>query len=320
MYQINRADCDDVLIYKLENTTTGQYVAVAPEFGATLAGLGLCVGNKLYHVTDNPLTANEFKKNDWFKGAVLFPFPNRICDGKYTFEGKAYTLEINEASRQTAIHGLVYKMPFEVVATNQTESEAEINLQTTYDGHLAGYPFPFTLFLQFKISDADGLTFSIKATNTGQTPMPFGFGWHPYFVVGGGTANQWQMQLPVNNRLEVDNRLLPTGNLSPYTTFGQPTTIGNTELDTGFDLNLPNGIAHSIVTNPNQNLTLTCWQAAGPGGFNNLQVFIPPSRNSVALEPMTCPAQAFNSGNNLMVLQPGATWNSTCGVTISELL
>lgn len=318
MYQIERADIEDVKIFKLYNEKTGQMVSVAPEHGATLAGLKLMAANTLHSVTENPTTAAEFKQNSWFKGGVLFPFPNRIADGKYTFEGQTYQLEINEPERQNAIHGFVYAMNFEVVQTNQAENQAEITLKATYKGDVPGFPFAFNLLLEYKISDKEGLTLSVKATNTGKQPMPLGFGWHPYFTVGQGPADHWQMQLPVKNKLEVNSRLLPTGIKTAYGQFEHPATIGSTQLDTGFDLSTTEGIARAYVHNPAENLTLKLWQATGPGGFNNLQVFIPPSRASVALEPMTCPAQAFNTGENLLVLQPGSSWSSACGVMLSE--
>ena len=224
-----------------------------------------------------------------YRGAVLAPWPNRLEDGTYTFGGRTYEVPLNEPEGGTALHGLVYDVDWEVVQAAAAATRLQVEVP-----RIAGYPFSVRLDLTYVLSDA-GLAAALVATNTGVVEAPYGSGFHPYLVAD--PVAETALTLDAARYVETSHdRHLPTGTAAvsgtPYD-FREGRPLGDTVLDTPYgDLRAPVVEVGRI--------------AVGLGaGVRWVQVYTPSDRRSVAVEPCSCPANAFRSGTDLVVLRPG---------------
>ena len=299
----------------LSNLDTDEYISIIPLLGANTNELVLQKDGALHEVLAGERTPEKLRANAWHNGARLLPYPNRIQNGTYIFNNRKYQLPINFINQNHSIHGLLYDKPFIHNSSHSDEKTASVTLENQYNKNESGYPFSFITTITYELSDR-GLMCSTHVTNNGTEPLPLGDGWHPYFTFG-SKVDDLALQLPSGEFLEVDNRQIPTGNIISLETFLQPATIGKIEFDDCFVLPRNQSIIRSRLLNNEQNLTIDIWQETGFNKYNYLHVYIPPDRTAIALEPMTCPANAFNSGQNLIVLEPEQCYHSRCGVQLN---
>ncbi|MBA2558328.1 MAG: aldose-1-epimerase [Propionibacteriales bacterium] len=238
------------------------------------------------------------------RGQVLVPWPNRIEDGSYAFGGTTYQLGLTEAAARNAIHGLTRWVSWHLADQSPTRATWTYRLHPQ-----PGYPFMLDLSINYDLSNT-GLRVDISARNAGDQPAPYGHGAHPYLTVG-RRIDGCELTLPASTRCDVDDRGLPGPAVSvdggPYD-FRRQRLIADTAFDHPFG-GLPRGDAPTTVTlrdpDSGRAATLTA-DAAYPW----LQVFsgdaLPSrAREALAVEPMTCPPNAFRSGVDLVVLEPG---------------
>ncbi len=302
----------DLLTVQDENT--GEYFSVLPTYGANVRELVLEKNGRFYSVLDGYKTEADVDVNDWSKGNRLIPFPNRVRDGVYVFEGKKYALPINEPQRHNAIHGFIFKRPFSVQRQWKTETTVAVQLFYRYPGDYPGFPFPFEVTLDYKLS-LHAFEVQVQVENTGSSPMPFGDGWHPYFQLK-SPIETLELKIPSTEILELDEQMIPTGKSRTFVNFSDFQPIGDTVLDTVYRLDNEIGIVAAELTDPTEDVKLHVWQETGPGKYNFMVAFTPPQRQSVAIEPMTCSTNAFNSGDGLLILKPGEIFEARHGVML----
>lgn len=256
-------------------------------------------------------------KADAGRGQLLMPWPNRIADGKYTFDGAAQQLPLTEPARLNASHGLVRWEQWSLV--ERTDSSVTVGFRLMPS---PGWGAILDLRVRYELGD-DGLTVTPSATNVGSVRAPFGFGAHPYLTVGEETVDELTLTLPATDYLTVDDRLLPTGTKPVDGTdydFRTARPIGGAVIDTAFTgLDSDNDDRWRVTLSSGERST-TLWAEAEHFGYT--QVFTGDSlpagrarRTGVAVEPMSCPAGAFASGEALVVLEPGDTWTGQWGVS-----
>jgi len=244
-----------------------------------------------------------------YRGAVIAPWPNRIADGRYDFDGAQYQLAINEVDRGHALHGLVHWVRWEPLDVTPNR----ITL-----GHILvpqdGYPFALKLAMEYRVGST-GLACRLTATNIGTGPAPYGCCPHPYLIAGAGLVDNWILDLPAERRLEVDDRLLPTG-LRPVTDvdcdFRTPARIGDREIDHAFtDLISNDGRVEVRLTDlgSGTGVALSWDQSWAPWVQIHTADRPEPQHNRVglAVEPMNCRPDAFNSGVDTPVLAADRT-------------
>jgi aldose 1-epimerase len=251
------------------------------------------------------------------RGQVLAPWPNRLGDGRYTFDGQPARAALNEPERSNAIHGLMRWLPWHPVERADDAVELGCVLQPQ-----PGYPWRLELRLRYRLADA-GLTVTAEAHNLAGRTTPFGIGFHPYLTVGTPTVDTTTLRLPAHRRLVADSRGLPTGEVAVDGTdfdFTAGRPVASMVLDTGYtDLDRgDDGRARVVLGRPDGDVGLTLWVDET---FDYLMVFtgdtVEPAgrrRRSVAVEPMTCPPNAFASGNGIIRLEPGAAWTGSWGI------
>jgi aldose 1-epimerase len=248
------------------------------------------------------------------RGQVLIPWPNRLEDGSYEFDGRRHQLPLNEPERRNAIHGLVRWATWTAVARQPHRVVMEHILYPQ-----PGYPFCLKLSIEYALSDG-GLRVRTTAANVGTVPCPYGSGAHPYLTLGAATIDRLILRMPGRTVLRSDERGLPIGDETVAGTeydFRKPRPIGAVPLDHAFtDLDRDAGVARVALRDPDQGIWVSLWVDES---YPYLMVFtgdpLPDvRRRSLAVEPMTCPPNAFRTGVGLIRLEPGATVTSTWGI------
>lgn len=243
------------------------------------------------------------------RGGVLLPWPNRIRDGRWTWQGRELQLDVASLAKPTAIHGLVSWQPWQVL--DAADDRATVG---TVVEKRSGYPFRLAAAIDYELS-AERLTSTVRVRNVGDAAAPFGVGLHPYLAVGAsadGDIDHADPELPARTLLVVDDAGLPTGERRPFD--GAVGRIGGRVLDDPLtDLTRDDdGWARVRLRGPAGALELAV-DASWPW----LQVYsgdtLPPGqrRRSLAVEPMTCPPNALADGVDVVVLDPGADWSGT---------
>jgi aldose 1-epimerase len=288
----------------------GQEELVVTEVGATL---------RSYRVGGLDVI-DGFGPDEWAQGGrgqVLAPWPNRLGGGRYTFGEVTAQAALDEPERDNAIHGLVRWLPWELRAREASSVAAGCVLRPT-----PGYPFTLDLQVEYRLAE-DGLVVTTTATNVGPVTLPFGVGFHPYLTAGAGHVDEWVLQLPTTAELAMDERGLPIGqpSLTAGTDldFSSGRPVGPIRLDaalTGLRRD-PDRRARALLTDPETARGIELWVDEQ---FSYLMCFTgdtlsDPSRRrrSMAIEPMSCPPDAFRSGQDLVVLEPGQHWQGAWG-------
>ncbi|MFF5080609.1 aldose 1-epimerase family protein [Actinoplanes sp. NPDC000266] len=249
-------------------------------------------------------------------GQILAPWPNRIRDGKYTFEEQSYQLPLTEPARHNAIHGLVNWARWSEVA----RTDASVTLEFELPAQI-GYPWWLTLRATWTVS-ADGLRCDQEVVNNSDSNAPWGYSVHPYLELPGVAVDDILLHVPGKTRVVADGRLLPIGANPVAGTeydFNEPRRIGDLILDTTFgDIEHDaNGITEVTISDPGSDAKVVVW---ADEKFKYWQVFSGDTlhgerfRRSVAIEPMTCPPDSFRTGRDLIVLAPGERWTASWGI------
>lgn len=253
------------------------------------------------------------------RGQLLMPWPNRIRDGKYVHDGTAYQLALTEPRFGNASHGLVRWASWSLLG--RTESTEESALTVGYALHAQpGWPGTLDLRVTYALADA-GLSVRTDVVNTGSQPVPFGYGAHPYVAVGDVDPAQVGVHVPADRYVEVDERMLPTAVRDVAGTaydFRVARPLGTTTLDTAYTglRRDEDGRWRVTLSGLGPRPDVTVW---GDAAFAWTQVFTGKAaaegEHGIAVEPMSCPADAFGSGTDVVRLEPGASWSGTWGVS-----
>ncbi len=286
--------------YRLESADGQTALHLAPAAGANV--LQIILNN--HPILDGYETPEALAEARGGKSAVLFPFPNRLDGGRYSFFGQEYHFPINNAATGNAIHGFVRKEAFAVDRVVLTNHYASITCSYHYSGKFDFFPFPFQLDLEFSVYTRGVFRMQVQVRNLNHFDMPVGFGWHPYFRLAENT-DAHALTLPPCERVEVDNRLLPTGVRTAYSEFAAATPVAGTQLDNCFACTGHENPYRLSLQGPQGKLHLNLESEA----FPFFQVFTPEERNSIALEPMSCNVNAFQNGEGLVELAPNGIWN-----------
>ena len=314
MFNIQEEAFGSLTQLELSNVLTGEYVTIIHDYGTLVNDLVLKSNGKNYSILRGTNTDHDIVGKKWFKGAKLSPFPNRIRDGAYSFNRKKYQLPITEEARHNALHGFIYNKPFELIAHEEGTEHASVEFEYNYGGKIEGYPFPYRISMVYTLS-VDGFECETCIKNTGKDAMPVGDGWHPYFKTG-TMVDQLQLLLPKCKRLLLDKRMIANGKRTAFNDFDVMSKIGPQEFDTPFELENTGNILSTELFDAQRNLKITLWQETGTNKYNYLQIYIPPDRQSIAIEPMTCEPDAFNNGGGLITLKPNEVIKASYGVSV----
>jgi aldose 1-epimerase len=249
------------------------------------------------------------------RGLPLVPWPNRIQDGAYTFDGVDYQLPLTEPEAHNAIHGFGRWRNW--TCRQHTESQVVMGLVLHPQ---MGYPFTLDVQVDYQLNVA-GLTVRTTATNVGVQPCPYGTGQHPYLSLGTDLVDDCELQFDAAQWLPTDERGLPTGisdvSGSAYD-FHKPRQIGTQDVDYAFtDLTRDaDGLAWLHLSSPDHG-AVALWVDES---YPYLEIYTahtqpaPHWRTGLGVEPMTCPPNAFRTGQDLIRLLPGQAHSASWGI------
>ena len=315
MFKIVKEKFGELTKIKIENSDTREYISIIPEFGGNVNEIALAKEGKIYSILNGYETPAEIIKHDYFKSAKLIPFPNRIEDGKYSFNGKDYQLPINKPDENHAIHGFVWNKKLTLQKKEIRDKYASVQFKHTYDSSLPGYPFKTKILITYFLTTEEGFRCITEIKNIDSCKIPVADGWHPYFKTS-GKVDELMLKIPAKYKTDVDSRMIPTGKRLLYNDYIKLVKIGDTKFDTGFPIMQNGGSVTTEIYDPKVDLKIKIWQETGKWKYNYLQIYIPPSRKSIAIEPMTCKINGFNNKEGLIVLQPNESFKASYGVSI----
>lgn len=288
---------EEICIYTL-HSTKGDLIsklALIPTKGAILTELFL----QGVDVLDGYQNEKDLNSLDYFKNILLAPFPNRIEHGVYTFNGKEYKFPLEKDGN--ALHGFVMNKAFNL-KTEFLGDDLELCLTYQYDGGYIYYPFPFRMDLTLSIIEE---TFTIKmvCTNTGESSMPIGLGWHPYFKAAGKIESLLNFRNV--SKVLVNEHLIPTGAFKSQDFFR--TKFEDILLDNSFVFEKNQKGQEDINIHFRNGKTIDrdkVLKMYGVQNVNYLHLYRNPTMDTLAIEPMTCNIDAFNNKNGLQILNP----------------
>lgn len=303
---------------KLINIHTGEYVAILPDFGCAINSLILKKGDKLFDLIEGSESYDHLLLNGLseYKGSFLFPFPNRLKGGKYSFDGKNYEFENNDSDgKPNALHGILNDCKFNMVRFEDFYTKAEIDFSYTSSGIDSQYPFLYQVIIRYTLDVNNGLSIQTFVTNKGNVSMPVGLGWHPYFKTS-GKIDEMMIHFPNSEHIELDNFGIPTMKITPSKLFKLTDSVNDTLLDDSFRVVENNPISEIFLFDSDNNVKVSIWQENGKNKFNFFQTYIPPHRKTIAIEPMTCAPDSFNNGLGLIKLSANEKFDCSWGIKL----
>ncbi len=282
-------------------------------------------------VIAGPADPDEWRAHPFSSGIpILFPWPGRIADGRFTFAGREHRVPINEPARGHALHGLTYNREFRVARRGPYFMRAELDSRS--DAGLAQlWPWPFVLAIDYEIGN--GLRIKAMVRNTGDAVMPFGFGAHPYLHLppsARGDRTAVTLELAAESRWPLDARLIPTGPpqaLSGKFDLRRPHPFGTDTYDDAFQMQKSAGSADASgdaaprarLVDPALGMAI---EVRADPAFGQFVIYAPPDRAVTALEPYTCAPDAFNLAargveSGMLTLQPGESFEAGFEIRLS---
>lgn len=296
----------------LKDANTGCFAEIFT-LGALLNGFHIPTNKGLVNIIDGFANVEEAAANttNGFKSSKLSPFVCRMNNGKYSFNLNMYKIE-KFYLEPHAIHGIIYDLLYNIIATKVENDFVQVILKSNYDGFDKGYPFPFSITIIWKLEKNNSLSVTTEIENNYEYPIPYADGWHPYFTLG-GTIDNCTLMFDSTTMIEFDETLIPTKNKLDDFRFINGQYLANIELDNCFELN---GAKHPICILKNDVLQLTISPDAS---YPFLQVYTPPHRKSIAIENLSAAPDAFNNKMGLLLLEPNKAYSFTTTYTVQNV-
>ena len=301
-----------------ERPLSGQQYRIAlGDQNATICSVGAAVREYKVGGRDVFVPFGADQVSPVFNAAILAPWPNRLGGGAFEFEGYKGQLPVTEPGRGTALHGLVCWADWPLVQ----HDESAVTLRYDLPAQL-GWPYQLGFTVKYWLA-ADGLHCQFTATNFGTRTAPYGVGFHPWLSSGGAKLDECDVRLDASEHVIANEKLLPVGvePVAGNNDLRQRRSLDGLDLDDAwlapiFDadgktwciLYCPDGKAPAVWGDK----SLPAWQVCSADHIPNY------TRFGLAAEPMTCVADAFNTGDLLIKLQPGQSHQVHWGATLLD--
>lgn len=322
-YTVERSLLDEQPIAVLKDDG-GRRVRIACH-GAALLGFEVARGDRSFDIAAGYRDAAEIIARPGSRFGVMVPFAGRIADARYRFDGGDHDLQPGAApGKRESRHGFVRDADFAVTELAADAGSARVTLSTSA-GRVPGYPFAIDVSVSFTL-DAGGLALAVRMRNAGDEPAPCFFGWHPYFRVSDGFADEWTLEIPAQTLIRTGADLIALAGDAAYVPlddvpdldFRRSRPIAGSVLDQEYtDLVAgAGGRIRTRLTDPKSGFGITVWQERGVMHAFTGDTLKLGARRSIALEPMECMANAFNRPEwaDAVRLDPGAERVYRCGV------
>lgn len=295
MYTINHNKSNHTL--EIENTEHNVSGKIHLNLGASLQELTL---NGSAIIQD----LSPLKYDATYASSILFPFANRIKDGKYSFDNQDFQLETNQKEEQNALHGFVFDKTFSVINIEELENTASVTLAYIEENKIAGFPYTYAIEVTY-VFTTNSISLQVKVKNTDTKIFPFTLGWHPYFISEDLTKSS--LSFDCNQKLIIGDRNITTG--IEKIESGKLFNIEDKQLDDCWILNT----GKLSFNTPKYQLN---FESTAKENF--LQAYTPPRLNTIAIEPTTGVSDSFNNKIGLQTLDPNSTYKITWKISINN--
>lgn len=295
MYTINKTQSNGLNYIEIVSKNKVSVARICLDRGAALEALTL--DSKV--VIEN-LAPLEYK--DTYASSILFPFANRIKDGKYAYKNQEFTFDCNEGGLNNALHGLVYNKTFSVISSDATENGAVVILKYTETEKLNAFPYLYTLLVTFTLTDK-GLVLELGVENNDISSFPFTLGWHPYFVCQ--DLSKSSLNFSSSKTVQFDERMITKEVVDGKV--AMPFEIKDQQLDNCYALD--NGTV--VFDTPTYKMNIE-----SSADENYFQMYTPPRANTIALEPVTGISDSFNNKMGLKELEAGDNYSLNWKITL----
>jgi aldose 1-epimerase len=298
MFVINKIPFGKTTLLELRNNVTNEYATILPEIGASLHQICLVCDNVLHPLLWAVKDEDELHKEGipQYMGALLFPFVDRLENGKYVFEEVEYTLPCNEENHKNSLHGFMNNNIFQVLQLSANQEQASAELFYNYEGTFEGYPFSCTITVCYTLN-AKGFDCSTSVKNKSGGNMPIGMGWHPYFLLT-ENPSQYEVSVPAMASFIIREDYINTGKKVSFDKREEFLKINNFAFN-AYALNQVNDSTKTILRDKKNKTDITIESR----GFPYLQLYVV-AEKAIAIEPLTCMGNSFNNGIGLTILAP----------------
>jgi len=282
--------CQEIYILQ---SKTGKIISLIPDLGCSL--FNLTINNQPIVKTwkSKDLKADLTKR---FPGTQLFPFPNRLKNGQFLVDNQTFRFPTNLA-KPHALHGHLYNYKSQFKSFNP--NLGKLTFELNYTGDDPAYPFPYKITNAYILAD-EQLAIWSKIKNLSDHEIPIAHGWHPYFKVDFDLDS---ITIPASQKLEVDDTLIPTGDMLPFSDYEKPIKLSNLTLDNCFKLDSNARQIALHYGSTGQTLKLHT------GSYDFVQIYTTPERDAIAIEPQSAAPDAFNNGIGCTYLKPNEEIN-----------
>lgn len=251
----------------------------------------------------------------------LHPWANRLAASRFELAGREVDLELDGLHVKRDGDGL--PMHGLLTAAQGWRVERHWELEDDGDGGLLAasfdfgsyprlveaFPFPHRVEIEATLAGAE-LRVATTLRAGEETAVPIAFGFHPYLRLPGVDRSKWELTAPVQERLELDERMLPTGQRQAAEVPRGP--LGARSFDDAFVA--PAAGEPFLLSGGGRRLELRMGE-----GYPFAQIYAPADLDAVAFEPMTAPTNALVSGEDLRMLPAGASFTAAFSITIAEM-
>lgn len=299
---IEKGSWEGLPVIRLASPDQAESIEILPETGALWHRWKCRHKSSVHSLISGYADAATLNRelNRSYRSAKLSPFVCRLKDGTYSYSGKQYEMT-EKFSDGNAIHGLLFNRPFEAVQQGADADHAWVLLRHEYRGTDPGYPFDFDCEIRYELLASGGIRIATAIANRSERSIPVVDGWHPYFSLG-VSVDACTLQFPKARMLEFDERLLPTGRYLDASQYAAGRSLKGVELDNSFWLESGYKGPACRLTHPEQDAEL---QIFFERNYPILQLYIPPDRNSMAIECLSGAPDAFNNHIGLDLLGSG---------------
>lgn len=290
---------------KLYNIDKSIEILVYPEYGLTIQSM-IINGISVIEGYENEQDMKQYKG---YRQTFMIPFCGRIADGTFLYQNEVYPLKINRAKENCTIHGLLYNKSFQFISEVRSNNTVIYAFKYVYNQTDEGFPFAFSTNIEFHLMQNE-CEIKIQVENLSERNMPLQIGWHPYFTLG-ETIDEYELKMDENMEIKLNERKMASGETVFNERYKEAEIIANTTFDNCFHY-LKNGKNKTIITHRKNNMSLEISQENMP----YVQLYNPPTRSSIAIEPMSGSVSCFENGNGLIHLSPTHKVNVSFGVKL----
>ncbi len=315
-YRVGQEDFQGHVLYVLNDERAGQAARVLPSVGNNCVSYRMRVADReveLFHAPPDPETLQG--RPSGYGIPILYPWPNRIENGCFVFEGRTVNLETPESVAHP-LHGFVLSRPWEVVDSGNDNGAWLTGRfrSSEFEEIERQWPYPFEATCTYRLEEGR-LSVEFEGTNVGNSAMPCGLGFHPYFglpLEEGGDRGKCTAQVPASGHWVLREDCIPTGEvLAVEGTYDvrEPTSLGDRYYDdvwTDVTVNT-DGWSRCRFDDAGAGVQI---DVEADGGFREWVFYAPDTRPVVCFEPYTCTTDAFNLASRgveggMTVLAPG---------------